>query len=242
MRCNLRIRAGLIVLCALMVITAILPVSAMEKQKALVINTVSAIYETPSHFGAIVAEIARGSEVTVLGYKDKYYAVKYGKYEGYMNESCLRLKGVCEFVAGRGSINANEVNLRLQPSLDAKIVVVLKKGTVVQLSSIIDNWYEVDTGKNKGYVHCDYVDVPLNTLVKISYSTLRMGMTGKDVLRIQEALKTLGLYRGLLTGSYGALTREGVKVYQESKGIKADGIATGETQQLLFVQIFSVDG
>lgn len=239
MRCTLRRRAGLIVLCVLMVIAVVLPVSAMEKQKALVI-TGSVIYKAPSLTGTILTEVARGSEVTVLDYKNKFYAVKYGKYEGYMSENCLRLKGVCELVEGRGTINANEVNLRLKPSLGAQIVIVLKKGTMVQLSSIIDNWYEVDTGKNIGYVHSDYVDVEQDALLKISYSTLRMGMSGKDVLRLQEALKVLGMYKGVLSGNYGALTREGVKVYQESKGIKADGIATGETQQLLFAQVYSV--
>ena len=60
-------------------------------------------------------------------------------------------------------------------------------------------------------------------------TTLREGSSGNDVLTLQQKLKDLGYYTGELTGSYGSLTKEAVRLYQRANDLGSDGIAGPKT-------------
>lgn len=57
----------------------------------------------------------------------------------------------------------------------------------------------------------------------------KIGSRGDEVRRIQNKLKSLGFFNGTVDGIYGAKTQSAVKRYQQSVGIKADGIAGPKT-------------
>lgn len=63
--------------------------------------------------------------------------------------------------------------------------------------------------------------------------TLRREDTGSDVVWLQESLTALGFYTGEITGSYGALTQETVRLFQRAQGIASDGVAGRNTLQAI---------
>lgn len=69
-----------------------------------------------------------------------------------------------------------------------------------------------------------------------SYSTLKRGMAGADVLAMQTALKSLG-YSIETDGKYGPATAAVVKSFQKKYGLKADGLAGDKTLTLLYTLV-----
>ncbi len=57
----------------------------------------------------------------------------------------------------------------------------------------------------------------------------KVGSRGDEVRRIQNKLKSLGFFNGTVDGIYGTKTQSAVKRYQQSVGIRADGIAGPKT-------------
>ena len=64
-------------------------------------------------------------------------------------------------------------------------------------------------------------------------ATLMEGSSGVQVTALQQKLKDLGYYTGEITGSYGRLTKEAVRLYQKDKNLGADGVAGPKTLAML---------
>lgn len=58
----------------------------------------------------------------------------------------------------------------------------------------------------------------------VELPTLRTGMTGPAVTRVQETLKTRGFYQGAIDGIFGPGTEAAVMAFQESERLAADGV------------------
>ena len=63
--------------------------------------------------------------------------------------------------------------------------------------------------------------------------TIVYGNSGEDVKAIQRRLKELGYFNGDIGGNYLTKTETAVKLFQETIGRTADGVATPEIQQLI---------
>ena len=59
------------------------------------------------------------------------------------------------------------------------------------------------------------------------------GKEGPLVSQIQQRLKELGYYIGLVDGQFGGQTRDAVIAFQKDKGLIADGLVGDETYALL---------
>lgn len=59
--------------------------------------------------------------------------------------------------------------------------------------------------------------------------TIRRGSRGAQVMKLQEALNALGFNVGSADGIAGGMTDAGIKAFQSSKGLVADGIAGSKT-------------
>lgn len=60
-------------------------------------------------------------------------------------------------------------------------------------------------------------------------TTLRRDSTGNAVRKLQEDLHELDFYGGVISGKYGGLTQEAVRLFQKKHGLDADGIAGPKT-------------
>ncbi|MBQ7485895.1 MAG: peptidoglycan-binding protein [Clostridia bacterium] len=67
-----------------------------------------------------------------------------------------------------------------------------------------------------------------------TYTTLKKGDTGADVVLLQQALAQLGLLTSAADGIYGTGTMTAVRNFQTQNGLDVDGIAGSKTQELLF--------
>lgn len=70
------------------------------------------------------------------------------------------------------------------------------------------------------------------TLPETSF-LLKRGSTGEAVRELQHQLKVLGLLQSEVTGTYGQLTEDAVKKFQQQHNLIADGLATTKTLQKL---------
>lgn len=59
--------------------------------------------------------------------------------------------------------------------------------------------------------------------------TMRQGDRGSAVRLLQESLTELGFYKGTITGSFGGLTKEAVRLFQRAHDLSSDGIAGPRT-------------
>lgn len=133
----------------------------------------------------------------------------------------------------RARVRAEDVNVRAKPTIDAQIVCMLKKGTLVDVSQKVDNWYKVSTGKTFGYISSEYLQMH-DVEPETAYLTLTMGMSGTEVKRLQQELSRRGYLDGRVNGTYGAKTRDAVKHFQAEQGVLADGIARPDVQKMLY--------
>ena len=75
---------------------------------------------------------------------------------------------------------------------------------------------------------------PIPEPTAVTYRTLKKGMTGEDVVRMQEALIGLGYLSGKADGQFGSGTQNAVIQFQAVNRLSADGIAGNKTLTLLY--------
>ncbi|NJM69195.1 MAG: peptidoglycan-binding protein [Scytonema sp. RU_4_4] len=66
-------------------------------------------------------------------------------------------------------------------------------------------------------------------------SGLQPGSRGQAVTRLQQDLQRLGYFNGPITGNFGPETQRAVIRFQESRGIRADGIVGARTEEAIRV-------
>ena len=126
------------------------------------------------------------------------------------------------------------VILRKSADQESKALQTLPKGDDVVLLGASGSWYKVNYGKYTGYVMKKYVKAGKSSVVANSTKIkslgdapgpMRIGDTGKDVIKLQKALTILNYYDGKADGDYGSGTTAAVANYQKDKGLEADGVA-----------------
>jgi N-acetylmuramoyl-L-alanine amidase len=65
-------------------------------------------------------------------------------------------------------------------------------------------------------------------------AVLKKGLSGDDVVALQQALKDQGYFFSTATGYYGTITHQAVCNFQAAKGLVVDGIAGPSTQGVVF--------
>ncbi len=66
---------------------------------------------------------------------------------------------------------------------------------------------------------------------------LRRGSTGASVRRLQQDLQRLGYFDGRITGYFGSETERAVSKFQQSNGIRSDGIVGTRTKEAIRVSL-----
>lgn len=75
---------------------------------------------------------------------------------------------------------------------------------------------------------------PVRTPTPGNYRTLAVGDKGSNVRNLQNRLKELGYLTGNVDGNYGQQTKAAVEAFQRANGLRVDGIAGRNTQQVMF--------
>ena len=73
-----------------------------------------------------------------------------------------------------------------------------------------------------------------STAMAYQSTTLRSGMKGDEVRKLQQALIDQGYLSGTADGIFGTHTENAVRAFQKKHNLKADGLAGLKTQELLY--------
>lgn len=68
----------------------------------------------------------------------------------------------------------------------------------------------------------------------VTYIELDRGSKGDEVVSLQERLKELGFYQGLISGKYDTETQKAFKQFEKINGLDNDGIASQDDQIVLY--------
>ncbi|MBE5781694.1 MAG: hypothetical protein E7329_00095 [Clostridiales bacterium] len=138
----------------------------------------------------------------------------------------------------------NSVNLRKGPSTGTTRLLTVPKGAEISVLAAEGDFLKVTYNNNTGYLMAQYVNIPAQYLpgnaldtdleAQQNYPSVRYGSSGKYVALLQEALKELGFFNGSLDGNFGTTTQSALIAFQKKNGLKQDGIATPEVQQLIY--------
>jgi peptidoglycan hydrolase-like protein with peptidoglycan-binding domain len=74
----------------------------------------------------------------------------------------------------------------------------------------------------------------------VSADFLQEGSTGAEVTRLQENLKKLGVYTGVVDGKFGPATKAAVIKFQKANGLKADGIVGSTTSRTIDIEQYPI--
>ena len=87
-----------------------------------------------------------------------------------------------------------------------------------------------------------YLFYILKSSTNVTQTLSKFGSKGNEVTQIQQKLKAQGFYYGEVDGIYGKNTENAVIKYQQSKGLRIDGIAGSETLNSLGITSSSDGG
>lgn len=117
----------------------------------------------PLNDGAIITSLPTGASVTVLLSGKDWHKISSGSYTGYIAARYVSTSGSSS--ASTASLTAvvknpratQVLNLRAQPSLDAKVLGYYSNGTQVRVVSKGATWCEVYVGTQHGYMMTQYL-------------------------------------------------------------------------------------
>ncbi|MBQ2951930.1 MAG: SH3 domain-containing protein [Clostridia bacterium] len=120
------------------------------------------VREEPGMDGAIITSVKNGSTVTVTQKGSNWCRVAVDGVEGFMATQYLSFSG-SSAVTGTKAIVTNPrdtqvLNLRQQPSLDAKVLSYYRNGAVVTVLERGQEWHKVQTADGRiGYMMAQYL-------------------------------------------------------------------------------------
>ena len=154
-------------------------VTIVEKEAVITGNDVN-FRSGPSAEEKSLAVLKKDAKVTLVSVENDWGKVIWEKQTGYVSAKYLAVDGI-PVVDARGIVTGDCVNVRSKPTTDSSIVTKVYAGTILELVSLEDNWYQINYKDNVCYISADYVD----PYVPSSASSI-----GEKV--VEEALSHLG--------------------------------------------------
>jgi len=105
----------------------------------------------------IITTMSKGTQLTVTGREDEWYAVLLDGTPGFVYDVYVTLSESLESIDEVGYINAEGVRLREANNTDSEILSVMPQRTTLTVMDKVDDWYKVKSGDKTGYVLGTYV-------------------------------------------------------------------------------------
>jgi len=121
----------------------------------------------PTTGSSVVTQIPKGARVGVISQNAGWSRVRYGEHTGYVMSSYLRAEGSTPEVTGRYArvtTASGSLNLRETASADARVLMGIPQGTVLEVLSYSGGWVKVSYAGQTGYVmdkFLTFTDQPL---------------------------------------------------------------------------------
>ncbi|MBR1780827.1 MAG: SH3 domain-containing protein, partial [Oscillospiraceae bacterium] len=201
--------------------------------------------EDSSNASPILAILADAAELDILDSLDGWYEVSSGGVTGYVEKRLVTTENDSQSI-GYGTVTADSLTLRAEPSTDADPLIGLPAGTTFQITSNeTEGWYGAIFNGRSGYVSADYVtfsDSVSSGYVQVTADTLTLragaGTAFAKLLLIPEGAVlpvsgsygswfqvTYGGYTGYVSGAYvSSTTEEGYRYYPNFAKVTAPSL------------------
>ena len=129
------------------------------------------------------------------------------------------------------------LTIRKEPDAHSKKIGKIKNGSFVSVVESTGDWFLISVQDETGYVMAEYLTIheDLNPEI-LNYRLLQKGDCDDDVVALKQRLMELGYFRdnSKLTNRFNDTLEQRIKMFQRQNGCEEDGIASPETQILLF--------
>lgn len=122
--------------------------------------------QAPSESSYVVKYCETGTLVTVLQYGSAYCGIEYQGVTGYILTAALKFYPDAEQPIATGILHMNgdtsggsRVNIRSQANTDCVVAAVWPTGSQVKVYAHSGDWYEVEHGGKRGYVHQSLINI-----------------------------------------------------------------------------------
>lgn len=157
----------------------------------------------PSTDAEVITSLPTGASVSILLSGKNWHKITSGGYTGYMSAQYIST-GAASTTPSAGAMTAvvsnprstQVLNLRAQPSLDAKVLGYYSNGTQVQVVSRGTPWSEVYVGSTHGYMMTQYLSFAPSSATSSSTATL-YNPNGGSVVNMRAAATLSGAIVGV---------------------------------------------
>lgn len=113
-----------------------------------------------SSSASVIEVVAKGTQVTAVGYADGWYQVVHNGSTGYMMAEYLDVLQTDDYTTPRsGSVTGSVVNLRAAPNTDSAVLAQVSRGSKITITGVYMSWYAVSYNGVNGYMHPDNVAI-----------------------------------------------------------------------------------
>jgi len=127
--------------------------------------------------------------------------VIYKGIRGYMSSQYLNISQSLTAEFGNGTIQGDTVRMRAEPNTSSAIIGTYNTGTVMAVTGVTGNWYQVSYRGVTGYVCSDYMTVSPSG--DVYAQTLSTGSLADDILTTAKNLLGIGyIYGGTTTNGF----------------------------------------
>lgn len=170
--------AALLVLVATLALSAAVAFAEGTDYKSTISGTTVNVRSKPDTSSKILTQLSKGTVVAVSEIQDNWCKVTDNGVTGWVSKQFVV---VTEAVAGKGTINGNNVNVRSKPSVSGGKVAQLGNGTKVDIIKKSDGWYRIALGDGKyGWVSSEFVAYKGSTSSRGSEDTIVEAVNGDD--------------------------------------------------------------
>ncbi len=234
-------------LCCFMLAGGLWPATAESYPYAKLMEADVAVRSKASTVASVLITVPSGQALTVTGESGSFYVVTYQAYKGYVEKNYLNHNSQKTYTTLSNGSSGNAVKELQQAlkelgyyrsSIDGKFGSGTKtavqsfqriNGLSVTGKADLDTQMLLFTGNPK-----NSAGLLVDTSHQVTYPVLSKGSKGEDVKKLQTRLKELGYYTGKIDGDFGSGTYNALRSFQKKAGLIQNGIATQDTQTLLF--------
>ncbi len=217
---------------------------------------------SPSSTSVVLERLESGVEITVEGERGEYLKVRYNGIGGYMMAEYVNVRTLATPAPTSQSVDANSAYSTLGRGSTGQEVKALQQA-LIELNYLDDTADGEFGGKTETAVkNCQRMNglsetgiadaifqtliydsktknangksVKVMTLSPLPGATMREGNTGDAVYELQDRLRSMGYYTGILSAVYDKATISAVKSFQKMNGLTADGLAGSSTRTKIF--------
>lgn len=106
---------------------------------------------------AILAELNRGTAVSILGRQDGWYKVNYDGKTGYMSADYVTYRASAGDLRCVARVTGDGLNLRSGAAASGAVLATASRGEYVDVSGFENGWFRVQYSGKTGYMSGDYL-------------------------------------------------------------------------------------